>query len=395
MSIDMFSIVTHVNHAFQLTCFQLSRTRPQMPRGYIIKSSHGTYCMQTQRKDLEVSIQLAQKRLQEGKNRSRHLRHEHQTLKHRVSAAQQSSPRPTPSRSPMQSTCFAESAIQPDQAGDIKAHFHAPAQPRRHSLTKQSQNMVHPQAVQGKRRSRHSKSCKEPSVKPISAFKHHAIVSFSALSKYITLPEFRSSQLNHQVLRQAFLMCQSETAQCLNVPASEICWLLEWPYEVCARRLCTSFSAWSGTCKLTYLVAETVLIIECMFLVMEHEHLSSAADPDYKPPQHPVLDAPAAPHPARPSPPDAAALAAASVRCNLKYFVQLEVALRQTLQPVIQKFRVLLPQRKWLAVCIQLMRISEMTDDVLCSMPDQNPEDASVHVTGGSPDQVSQCGHEV
>jgi hypothetical protein len=207
--------------------------------------------------------------------------------------------------------------------------------------------MVHQQAVQGKRRSRHSKNCEEPSVKPISAFKHHAIVTFLALSKYITLPEFRSSsQLNHQALRQAFLMCQSETAQRLNVPASEICWLLEWPYEACARRLCTSFSAWSGTCKLTCLVAETALIIECMFLVMEHEHLSSAADRDYKPPQHPILDATAAPLPARPSPPNAAALAAAYVRCGLKYLVHLDVAFRQILQPLMQKFRGLLPQGK-------------------------------------------------
>jgi hypothetical protein len=117
--------------------------RPQIPRGYIIKSSHGTYSMQTQRKDLEVSIQLAQKKLQEGKNRSRHLRHEQQTLKNRISAPQQSivlpTPSPTPSRSPMQSTCFSESAIQPDQVGDIKAHLHSPAQPRHDSdPTKQS-----------------------------------------------------------------------------------------------------------------------------------------------------------------------------------------------------------------------------------------------------------------
>jgi hypothetical protein len=41
------------------------------------------------------------------------------------------------------------------------------------------------------------------------------------------------------------------------------------------------------------------------------------------------------------------------------------------------------------------MRISEMTDDVLGSMPDQTAADASMHVTGGSPDQVSKCGHEV
>jgi hypothetical protein len=357
--------------------------------------------MQTQIKDLEASIQLAQKKLQEGKNRSRHLRHEHQTLKHRISAPQQSillpTPSPTPSRSPMQSTCFAESAIQPDQVGDIKAHSHSPAQPRQDSdPTKQAHSMVHHQTVQGKRRSRHSKNCEKASFKPISAFKHHAIVSFSALSKHITLPEFRiSSQLNHQKLRQAFLMFQSETAQCLNVPASEICWLLEWPYEACARRLCSSFSPWSGTCKLTYLVAEMTLTTECMFLVMEHEHLSSAADPDYKPPHHPVMNATAAPLPPRPNPPDAAALAAASLRCSVKDFVRLEVAMRQILQPLIQKFRVLLPQGKWLAVCKQLMCISEMTDDVLGSMPDQDAEDTSVHVTEESPDQVSQCSPEV
>jgi hypothetical protein len=41
------------------------------------------------------------------------------------------------------------------------------------------------------------------------------------------------------------------------------------------------------------------------------------------------------------------------------------------------------------------MCISEMTDDVLGAMPDQDAEGASVHVTEGSPDQVSQCSPEV
>jgi hypothetical protein len=353
--------------------------------------------MQAQRRDLEGSIKRAQKKLQEGKEKWRRLHHQRQTLKHRV-ATKQPSLLSTPSPAPMQSSCFAEPATRLVPVGDDKGRFHSPARLRHGSdLKMQSQNMARSQMVPGSRHSRYNEDRAGPSLKPISAFKHHTIVSFSALSKYMTSQELRSSSgSNHQQLRHAFLMCQTETAQRLNAQANEICWFLEWPIEACAQqRLCTSISAWSGTCKLTTLVAEMAFSIESTFLVMEHEHLSSAADPFYTPPKRPVLDAIAPLLPPRPNPPDAAVLAAASLRCNIQDFVPLEVAMRRIIQPMVRQYKVLLPQRNWLSVCIQLLRISETVVDVLQSVPNQDPNETCMHANEAISDHGAQCCFEV
>jgi hypothetical protein len=357
--------------------------------------------MQDQKRDLEESIQRAQKKLQVGMEKWRRLHHQRQTLKHRIATMQPSllmTPSPTPSPSPMQSTCFAEPALQSVPVSDVKDRFHSPALLRHGTHPrKQSQNTVRHQIVPGSRHSRYNKDRAAPSLKPISAFKHHAIISFSILSKFMTSQEFRSSShLNLPKLRQAFLMCQTETAQRLRVSTSEICWFLEWPYEALAQqRLCTNISTWSSTCKLTFLVAEIALTIECMFLVMEHELLSSVADPYYKPRKHPILDAAASTLPQRPNLPYAAVLAAHSVRCSVKVFVPVEVALRRVVQPLVQQFSMLLPQRNWLAVCIQLMRVSATLVEVLRSMPNHNPDATYEHATEGEPAEVEQSPFEV
>jgi hypothetical protein len=264
-------------------------------------------------------------------------------------------------------------------------------------VSEQSQSTLYHQLVQAQRHNRNSHRCTEPSLKPIAAFKHHAIVSFSSLSKYMTTRNLRSfSKINHQELRQAVLMCQTETAQRMDLPASKICWFIEWPYAPCPhQRLCTSFSAWRGACKLSSVAGRILMTLESCFLVMEHEQILSAADPLFKPPNHPALDATAPLLPPKPQAPDAAVLAAASVRCGVSDLVQMEVALRRILPTLLRKFRGLLPHRVWLSVCMQLMRVGQTAVDAMRSIPNSNPQASGMHATEARSDQYEQCSSEV
>jgi hypothetical protein len=356
--------------------------------------------MQTRTRELEASIERARKEVQEGKERRKYLHHERQILKHRLDARQMlivlTTSAPLPARSPLQEVYLAESEIQTDPSA-LKVDIQPPAQPRQYSdLSEQAQNTSHHQLVQAQRHSRYNQHCAAPSLGPISAFNHHAVVSFAAISKYVTSPNLQSpSRFNHRDLRQAFLMFQTETAQRMDIPASEICWFIEWPYEPCAQLpLCTCFSAWSGASMLSSMVARILFTLESLFLVMEHEHLSSAADPFFEPPKHPALDAPA-PLPPRPQPPDAAALAAASVLCSVTELVQMEVALRKILPPLVRHFRGALPYGKWLTVCIQIMRVSQTAADAMRSMPNQPPQANRTAAAEARADQDTQSRCEV
>jgi hypothetical protein len=358
--------------------------------------------MQKRRRDLEMAIERVRKGLQEGKRRWRRLHHENRILIHRISAAQQPSlllkQARTHPRSPLQAIYLAKAVFEPDPVGAVEEDIQLPAHPGQDSdRRKESENMVHCQVVKGPRHSRYNQHCAAPSPKPISAFKHHATVSFSVLSKYMTSQKFRSSsQSNHQALRQAFLMYQTETAERLNVPASKICWYLEWPYEASAeRRLCSSFPALSGACKLTSMVAQVIMGLECLFLVMEHEQLTNAADPFFKPPGHPILDAPAPPLPTKPQLPDAAELATAFVRYSVTHVVQMHEALQAILAPLIRQSRCFLPKGKWLAVCTQMLQISQLTVSSLRSTSSQNPQESRPHATEAGTDQGEEGGFEV
>jgi hypothetical protein len=143
------------------------------------------------------------------------------------------------------------------------------------------------------------------------------------------------------------------------------------------------------------MVANIGMISECIFLVMEHEHLSKTADPFLKLPSHPILGAAAPPLPPRPQLPDAAVLAATSVRCGVNDLVQMEVAMRRILLPLAHKFRGLLPQGKWLAVCIQIMGLAQRVVDSLRSMPNKNSQERSTHATEETADQVTRRSPEV
>jgi hypothetical protein len=360
--------------------------------------------MQNQKRELEESLARTRKGIQASWERWRRLHHERQTLTQRISAPQKSIflstpvPTPTATRSSLQALCLAESEMQPDSFEDVTVDIQPAERPTQDSkLSNQSQNTLHNQIVQGSRQSRYNEQCAAPSHKPLSAFKHHAVVSFSALSKYITAQKSRSSsQCNHQELRQAFLMCQTATAQRLQVPASEICWYLEWPYEGRAhQRLCTSYSGWSTPCKLTQVLVQIALVLECVFLVLEHELLSNAADPFFNPSEHPLPEAGPQTLPPRPKPPDPAALAAAFVRCGVHELVQLEAAMRRILLPLVRQFRGLLLRGKWLATCIQSISIGQKVGEILRSIPDQSPQAGDMHAMEASADQVTPCSFEV
>jgi hypothetical protein len=363
---------------------------------------NGLYHMQTQAMELEACLERARKALQDFNERWRHLHHERRTLKTRITALKQSillsTQSPSPTGSSLQATCLAKSAVESTSVGAVQEGSQLPARPRQvFDQRMQSQHVLHHLVVKGPTNSRYNQYSTEPPRKPMSAFRHHAVVSFSALGKYMTSHQLRSSpHATHQELRQAILMFQSETAQMLNVPTSGICWFVEWPYEARAQqRMCTSFSAWSGGCRLSAMVAHIALTLECMFLVLEHEHLSSIADPLFKAPKHPILDAAEPPLPPRPQPPDAVVLAAASVRCGLKNCVQLESAMRRILLPLARQFRALLPQSKWLAACVQMMRVAKIAVYALGSTPNANLQQSRMHTTESSSDQGAESCIEV
>jgi hypothetical protein len=358
--------------------------------------------MQKRRRELEVSIDRVRQVLQERKRRWRRLHHESQTLKHRISAPHQtillSEQAPTPQRSPLQAARLAGSAIQTDPVGAVKENTQAPVPSRGYwDVRKEPESKAQHQMVKGSRRSTYHQHCAAPSRKAISAFKHHATVSFSILGKYMTSQKLRSSsQCGHQELRRAFLMYQNETAQRLKVPASRICWYLEWPYEVCAhRRLCTSFSAWSGACQLTSMVAQIVMSLESLFLVMEHEHLKNAADPLFKPPKHPILETRAPPHPTRPQLPEPMELATAYLRCSVTDLLQMPVAMRTIFQPLVRQSRCFLPEGKWLTICLQMLHIAQLTVESLRSTTRQKSQASGTHSTEASTNQGAECSFEV
>ena len=49
-----------------------------------------------------------------------------------------------------------------------------------------------------------------------------------------------------------------------------------------------------------------------------------------------------------------------------------EHALRSIIEPLLEKFRLLLLRDKWLAVCMQCMRVGQAVVDVLHTVPAEN-----------------------
>jgi hypothetical protein len=360
---------------------------------YTFLAGPSIHSLQAQKRELEVAVRRARKALQSGKERWRRLVLERQTLKQRICAHQLLPGAPGPFvTSPRQVIKVIELADQlEDPFGAVKGNNQLIEQPgqgcKQHKNSKGAEHGQ--QMVQGLRHSWGNENYPAYVKKPISSFQQHAIISFSAVSKYMTPQEFRSaSQFNFQELRHAIITFQTETAQRLDVPASEICWFVEWPYSGPSQQcLCASFLLWSRSCKLSAMISRIAITLECSFLVLEHEHLESSTLPSSKPPAHPILDDANVPFPPRPQPPQAAALASASARCGVDEFIQVESVLRAIIDPMLQRYKGFLPLGKWLAVCKQIMRVGGAMIDALHAIPDCTPVEGRTNTLERSSDQ--------
>lgn len=309
--------------------------------------------------------------LQAGRERWRHLRMERQTIQHRTVPPPPADPEP--SQSCMQSEAsIAEASVKACNAEEQVSQSTPSSNIQfRADVAKLCAEEMVLLAQKGIQRPANPLQGAMPSQRPISSFKHHASISFAAVSKYMTPQEFRSScQFNFQELRHAIKDYQHQIAKSLQVPSSDICWFLEWPYATVSPALSVSSSVVSPECRLSATTAHIATAMECLFLIMEYEHLASTSIPSFKPPVHPTLDA-SAPPPATPTPPDQAVLAAAYMRCGVNQRMHAEAAVRGILQPVLQRYKGLLPREKWLAVCMQSMRVGQAVVDVLRAVPEQ------------------------
>jgi hypothetical protein len=284
--------------------------------------------LQDKKKELEVAVRRARKALQAGKERRRRLVLQLQTLQHHICAHQLLPGPPGPFISSSQQVIRVTESTDHlvDPFGALKAD-NQPIEQTRQDCEKHTHSQgteYGQQIVQGPTHSWGNENypayIKESSVHP------HAIISFSTVRKYMTPHESRSeSQFSFHKLRHAITTFQTETAQQLEVPTSDICWFVEWPYAGPSKqRLCTSYSLWSRSCKLSAMISCIAITIECSFLALEHEHLGSDKFPSLKPPAHPMHVDSVTPLPPRPQPPHAAALASASARCGVENFIPVE-----------------------------------------------------------------------
>ena len=75
---------------------------------------------------------------------------------------------------------------------------------------------------------------------------------------------------------------------------------------------------------------------------------------------------------AAPSPTIRAALDSTYLRWWVNHRMPAEHALRSIIEPLLEKFRLLLLRDKWLAVCMQCMRVGQAVVDVLHTVPAEN-----------------------
>jgi hypothetical protein len=232
------------------------------------------------------------------------------------------------------------------------------------------------------------------SQRPISAYMHHTRISFSAVNKFMTSGElWSSSHLRCQDLRSAVQQYQADVAQRLQLPVDEICWFLELPYADVSPQLSASTSAVSPECRCSVALADVIIRMECFFLIMEHECLASASNVFFKPTVHSKVDA-SVPTLMSPRPPDPAALADVFLRCGVNQRVHAAPAVRGVLEPLLQKYKALLPRDKWLTVCMQCMGVVGAVADALIALPEHRERAVNGHQEWEKADQVRGILHE-
>jgi hypothetical protein len=133
--------------------------------------------------------------------------------------------------------------------------------------------------------------------------------------------------------------------------------------------------------------------MECFFLIMEHECLASASDACFKPTVHSKVDA-SVPTLLLPRPPDPAAHSKVFMRCGVNQRMHAEPAVRGVLEPLLQKYKALLPWDKWLTVCMQCMRVVRAVADTLRNLPEPGEQAVRGDQELEKADQVCGILHE-
>jgi hypothetical protein len=354
--------------------------------------------LQEQRQKLEEAVHVTQERLRAGKQAWRHLHMKRRTLQQRLS-----SPSPPPSRPLMHArpgyplarpsvTSF--SALSSHQsaakASTQKARLYMPPDEVNRFQSDASRSCTHAhELVTAPMRSRGRLQSPERSQKPISAYMHHAPISFSAINKFMT-----SGDLRCQELRHAVACYQADVANRLRLPVEEICWFLELPYADVSPQLSASTSAASPECRCSVALADVIVKMECFFLIMEYEYFASASDACFKPTVHSKVDE-LVPTLMLPRPPDPAALAKVFMRCGVNQRMHAAPAVRGVLEPLLQKYKALLPLDKWLTVCLQCMRVVRAVGDALRAQPEQRERTVHGDQKRDKADQVRCMLHAV
>ena len=155
---------------------------------------------------------------------------------------------------------------------------------------------------------------------PISSFRHHVSISFADIAPFMPPSQMWYKDHDNALSAATTAYLQSVGAD-LGRHKSEICWFNQLPYDLAeGRKLSHSAGAMSPECCLSLSLAFPVISAESLFLVLEHEMLEAATNPDFAPSAHPELDAMQAEHelplgdatfdvePERPSKRDLAAL---------------------------------------------------------------------------------------
>ena len=358
--------------------------------------THGPLCgpaqplsaplLQVQRRELQAALDSTQEQLQARRELWRRMHLQQQTLQHRISSATHSAlaahtppsqpqptaaalmdpPQPHPTCMPSEPPKSHITCVESDIGTESQFGLWFQKDTAQYS----TQKLV--QLVQRSAPRDAQRDGQRPSRRAISSFKHHASISFDDVTKYMSPLQFRSScQLHFQELRHAIGEYQCRVAETLDTSASDICWFLEWPCAQFEKPVSHTASIVSPECHLSATAAHITTAMESLFLIMEYEQLASASLSSYEAPEHPTLDA-SSPPPVAPSPPNRVVLDGAYLCCGVNHRMPAEQALRSIMEPLLEKFRLLLPHDKWLSVCMQSMRVGQAVADALHNVPAEN-----------------------
>lgn len=337
----------------------------------------GNACSQIQQRGLQEGLQQKLKELHNARDRLRRLRLQRQTLMQQLKGHDAA----LGLDSAVQSAKRRQQAvIHPyDLSEPLRdSPKEAPAAARATVSLSRYQQLVQLQRYRRSSSGEHrTRDPQAAALGPISAFKHHAPISFSSITKDMAVGKLLDACSFH-ILPQAISEYQHRVAHSVCAPESEICWFLECLHSGMSPPLSLSTSVSSPECRLSASLSQITTSLESLFLILEHEEVSLASSASFNPPVHPCLD-PSLPHPLRPNKPDAAVASEAFVRCGVNQRRAVVDAVNELMKPLLEKYRMLLPRDKWRAACMQGMRVAQLIIDMLRAAPGpaQNDSDES------------------